>query len=673
MFIFTLTKIAICYKILISVIFERIVVTMGLTLTEKILKAHLVDGEFVKGQEIGIRIDQTLTQDATGTMAYLEYEAMGVPRVRTEKSVAYIDHNTLQSGFENADDHRFIGSVCKKHGIYFSRPGNGICHQVHLERFGIPGKTLIGSDSHTPTGGGIGMIAIGAGGLDVAVAMGGGAYYITYPKIVKVNLTGKLSPWVSAKDVILEVLRRMSVKGGVGKVIEYCGEGVKTLTVPERATITNMGAELGATTSIFPSDETTLAFLKAQDRADVWSELKADDDAVYDEQIDIDLSQLVPLAACPHSPDNVKSVNEIGKLKIDQVCIGSCTNSSYVDMMKVAHILKGKTVDPSVSLAIAPGSKQVLNMIAENGALADMIAAGARILESACGPCIGMGQSPNSKGVSLRTFNRNFEGRSGTKDGQIYLVSPEMAAVSALTGYLTDPRTLGDMPEFKLPEHFKINDNMVVPPADEADMDSVEVLRGPNIKPFPQTSPLDDSIDCQVSLKVGDNITTDHIMPAGSKILPYRSNIPHLSQFCFTVCDEDFPRRAKNMGKSIIVGGSNYGQGSSREHAALAPLYLGIKAVLVKSFARIHRANLINAGILPLTFVNEADYDKINQGDEIVLADVRADVEADMSKLTVVNKTTGVEIPVLCELTGRTKDIILAGGLLDYTREQLSK
>ena len=673
MFIFTLTKIAICYKILISVIFERIVVTMGLTLTEKILKAHLVDGEFVKGQEIGIRIDQTLTQDATGTMAYLEYEAMGVPRVRTEKSVAYIDHNTLQSGFENADDHRFIGSVCKKHGIYFSRRGNGICHQVHLERFGIPGKTLIGSDSHTPTGGGIGMIAIGAGGLDVAVAMGGGAYYITYPKIVKVNLTGKLSPWVSAKDVILEVLRRMSVKGGVGKVIEYCGEGVKTLTVPERATITNMGAELGATTSIFPSDETTLAFLKAQDRADVWSELKADDDAVYDEQIDIDLSQLIPLAACPHSPDNVKSVNEIGKLKIDQVCIGSCTNSSYVDMMKVAHILKGKTVDPSVSLAIAPGSKQVLNMIAENGALADMIAAGARILESACGPCIGMGQSPNSKGVSLRTFNRNFEGRSGTKDGQIYLVSPEMAAVSALTGYLTDPRTLGDMPEFKLPEHFKINDNMVVPPADEADMDSVEVLRGPNIKPFPQTSPLDDSIDCQVSLKVGDNITTDHIMPAGAKILPLRSNIPAISQHCFTVCDEDFPRRAKNMGKSIIVGGSNYGQGSSREHAALAPLYLGIKAVLVKSFARIHRANLINAGILPLTFVNEADYDKINQGDEIVLADVRADVEADMSKLTVVNKTTGVEIPVLCELTGRTKDIILAGGLLDYTREQLSK
>ena len=626
---------------------------MGLTLTEKILKAHLVDGEFVKGSEIGIRIDQTLTQDATGTMAYLEYEAMGVPRVKTEKSVAYIDHNTLQSGFENADDHRFIGSVCKKHGIYFSRPGNGICHQVHLERFGIPGKTLIGSDSHTPTGGGIGMIAIGAGGLDVAVAMGGGAY--------------------SAKDVILEVLRRISVKGGVGKVMEYCGEGVKTLSVPERATITNMGAELGATTSIFPSDEVTKAFLKAQDRGDVWTELKADDDAVYDEVIDIDLAALVPQAACPHSPDNVKNMEEIGKLKIDQVCIGSCTNSSYVDMMKVAYILKGKTVDPSVSLAIAPGSKQVLNMLASNGALATMIDAGARILESACGPCIGMGQAPNSAGVSLRTFNRNFLGRSGTKDGQIYLVSPETAAASALTGYLTDPRTLGEMPDIKVPDQFKINDNMVVPPASEEEMDSVEVLRGPNIKPYPETAPLVESIKCQVSLKVGDNITTDHIMPAGAKILPLRSNIPAISQHCFTVCDEDFPRRAKNMGKSIIVGGTNYGQGSSREHAALAPLYLGIKAVLVKSFARIHRANLINAGILPLTFVNEADYDKINQGDEITIENVRADIEAGKTQLTVTNKTTGAQIPVLCELTGRTKDIILAGGLLDYTREQLSK
>ncbi|SFC73282.1 aconitate hydratase [Ruminococcus albus] len=646
---------------------------MGLTLTEKILKAHLVDGEFVKGQEIGIRIDQTLTQDATGTMAYLEYEAMGVPRVKTEKSVAYIDHNTLQSGFENADDHRFIGSVCKKHGIYFSRPGNGICHQVHLERFGIPGKTLIGSDSHTPTGGGIGMIAIGAGGLDVAVAMGGGAYYITYPNIVKVNLTGKLSAWVSAKDVILEVLRRLSVKGGVGKVIEYCGEGVKTLSVPERATITNMGAELGATTSIFPSDEITLAFLKAQERAEVWTELKADDDAVYDEVIDIDLSKLTPMAACPHSPDNIKTAEELSGMKIDQVCIGSCTNSSYVDMMKVAHILKGKTVHPDVSLAIAPGSKQVLNMIAENGALADMIAAGARILESACGPCIGMGQAPNSKGISLRTFNRNFLGRSGTKDGQIYLVSPELAAASAVAGVLVDPRTLGDMPEIKVPEHFKIHDNMVVPPVAEADMDSVEVLRGPNIKPYPETAPLVESIGCQVSLKVGDNITTDHIMPAGAKILPLRSNIPAISQHCFTVCDEDFPRRAKNMEKSIIVGGSNYGQGSSREHAALAPLYLGIKAVLVKSFARIHRANLINAGILPLTFVNEADYDKIEQGDEIEIANVRADIEAGKTQLTVVNKSKNIEIPVLCELTGRTKDIILAGGLLDYTREQLSK
>ena len=640
-------------------------------MTEKILKAHVVDGEFKKGNEIGIRIDQTLTQDATGTMAYLEFEAIGVPRVKTEKSVAYIDHNTLQSGFENADDHRFIGSVAKKHGIYFSRPGNGICHQVHLERFGIPGKTLIGSDSHTPTGGGIGMIAIGAGGLDVAVAMGGGAYYITYPKIVKVNLTGKLSPWVAAKDVILEVLKRMSVKGGVGKVIEYCGEGVKTLTVPERATITNMGAELGATTSIFPSDETTLEFLKAQDRAEVWTELKADDDAVYDEEINIDLSAIVPMAACPHSPDNVKTVAEIGRLKVDQVCIGSCTNSSFMDMMKVAYILKGKTVDPSVSLAIAPGSKQVLNMIASNGALATMIDAGARILESACGPCIGMGQSPNSGGVSLRTFNRNFEGRSGTKDGQIYLVSPEMAAISALTGYLTDPRELGDMPKFEMPRQFTINDNMVEPPANEADMDSVEILRGPNIKPYPETAPLVDSIECKVSLKVGDNITTDHIMPAGAKILPLRSNIPAISQHCFTVCDEDFPRRAKNLGKSIIVGGQNYGQGSSREHAALAPLYLGIKAVVVKSFARIHRANLINAGILPLTFVNEADYDKINQGDEIALENVRADIEAGKSELTLIDKTTGANIPVLCELTGRTKDIILAGGLLDYTRESL--
>ncbi len=646
---------------------------MGLTLAEKIIKNHLVDGEFKKGSEIGIKIDQTLTQDATGTMAYLEFEAMGVPRVKTERSVAYIDHNTLQSGFENADDHRFIGSVAKKHGIYFSRPGNGICHQVHLERFGVPGKTLIGSDSHTPTGGGIGMIAIGAGGLDVAVAMGGGTYYITYPKIVKVNLTGKLSPWVAAKDVILEVLKIMSVKGGVGKIVEYCGEGVKTLSVPERATITNMGAELGATTSIFPSDEITKEFLKAQNREDVWVELSADADAEYDEIININLSDIVPMAACPHMPDNIKTVKEIGNLKVDQVCIGSCTNSSLADLLKVAHILKGKTVHPDVSLSIAPGSKQVFNMLAENGALSTLIAAGARILECACGPCIGMGQSPNSKGISLRTFNRNFEGRSGTKDGQIYLVSPELAAASAITGVLTDPRTIGDMPEFKMPEAFKINDNMIELPVDEADMDSVEVLRGPNIKPFPVTSPLENDIDAKCSLKVEDNITTDHIMPAGAKILPLRSNIPAISNYCFTVCDEQFPARAKEYGKSIIVGGANYGQGSSREHAALAPLYLGVKAVLVKSFARIHRANLVNAGIIPLTFKNENDYDNISLTDELEIKDIRKAIENSQTELVVLNKTNGKSIEVLCELSERAKDIILAGGLLNYTREQLAK
>lgn len=645
---------------------------MGLTLTEKILKAHVVDGEFVKGNEIGIKIDQTLTQDATGTMAYLEFEAMGIPRVQTERSVAYIDHNTLQSGFENADDHRFIGSVAKKHGIYFSRPGNGICHQVHLERYGIPGKTLIGSDSHTPTGGGIGMIAIGAGGLDVAVAMGGGAYYITYPKIVKVELVGNLSPWVAAKDVILEVLRRMSVKGGVGKVIEYCGEGVKTLSVPERATITNMGAELGATTSIFPSDDITKQFLKAQKREEVWTELKADDDAIYDEEIVINLSELEPMVACPHSPDNVKSVSELGKLKIDQVCIGSCTNSSLLDMSKVAYILKGKTVDPSVSLSIAPGSKQVLNMIAKNNMLSDMIDAGARILESACGPCIGMGQSPNSKGISLRTFNRNFEGRSGTKDGQIYLVSPEVAAASAITGYLTDPRELGIMPDFVLPDEFEINDNMVVAPASVEEMDSVEVLRGPNIKPFPVTTPLSDKIECECSLKVGDNITTDHIMPAGAKILPLRSNIPAISKHCFTVCDQEFPDRAEKLGQSIIVGGANYGQGSSREHAALAPLHLGVKAVIVKSFARIHRANLINAGILPLTFVNEADYDNISLGDKLSIDNIIDDIKNGRD-LTIKNMSNGKTFKVSCELSERAVDIVLSGGLLSYTKEKLSK
>ena len=640
---------------------------MGMTLTEKIIKAHIVDGEMVKGTEIGLRIDQTLTQDATGTMAYLQFEAMGVDRVKTERSVAYIDHNTLQSGFENADDHRFIGSIAKKHGIWFSRPGNGICHQVHLERFGKPGKTLIGSDSHTPTGGGIGMLAMGAGGLDVAVAMGGGAYYITMPKVVKINLTGKLSDWVSAKDVILEVLKRLSVKGGVGKVMEYCGDGVKNLSVPERATITNMGAELGATTSIFPSDETTLAFLKAQGREADYVELSADPDAVYDEEVNIDLSKLVPLAACPHSPDNVKSVEEIGAQKIDQVCIGSCTNSSLQDMLKVAHILKGKTVHPDVSLSIAPGSKQVFNMLAENGALSDMIAAGARILESACGPCIGMGQSPNSKGISLRTFNRNFEGRSGTKDGQIYLVSPETAAISAITGVFTDPRTIGEMPPYIMPEKFLINDNMVTPPASESEAPSVEVLRGPNIKPFPVNKPLADTIESGVTLKVGDNITTDHIMPAGAKILPLRSNIPAISEYCFTVCDETFPKRAKEAGTSIIVGGTNYGQGSSREHAALAPLYLGVKAIICKSFARIHRQNLINNGILPLEFANESDYDKIDQGDELVIANIREIIENN-GKIFVENKTKSFSFEVKCELSERGKGMILAGGLLNFTK-----
>lgn len=642
---------------------------MGLTLAQKLIKSHLVEGEMTVGTEIGLKIDQTLTQDATGTMAYLEFEAMGVDRVKTEKSVAYIDHNTLQTGFENADDHRYIQSVTKKHGIYFSRPGNGICHQVHLERFGIPGKTLIGSDSHTPTGGGICMLAMGAGGLDVAVAMGGGTYYIPMPKMTRINLTGYLKPWVSAKDVILEVLRIMSVKGGVGKIIEYGGEGVKTLSVPERATITNMGAELGATTSIFPSDEITLAFLKAQGREADWTEIQPDADAVYDEVIDIDLCSLAPMAACPHMPDRVKTTDEIGKIKVDQVAIGSCTNSSYVDMMKVAAILKGKTVDPSVSLCIAPGSKQVLNMLALNGALSDMINAGARILESACGPCIGMGQSPNSAGVSLRTFNRNFEGRSGTKDAGIYLVSPEVAATSALTGYLTDPRELGEAPEITMPEKFIVNDNMIEAPASPEEADSVEVLRGPNIKPFPKTEPLPEEITAKAVLKVGDNITTDHIMPAGAKILPYRSNIPHLSQYCFAVCDESFPERIKAEGKGIIIGGSNYGQGSSREHAALVPLYLGVKAVVTKSFARIHVANLVNAGILPFTFKNEEDYDKINQMDELALPNIKDCIENN-KPVILKNITSGEEYELdASHLSDRQRAMLVCGGLLDYTRE----
>ncbi len=639
---------------------------MGYTIAEKIIKSHLLSGEMIPGADIGLKIDQTLTQDATGTMAYLEFEAMGIPRVKTERSVAYIDHNTLQTGFENADDHRFIQSIAKKHGIYFSRPGNGICHQVHLERFSKPGKTLIGSDSHTPTCGGIGMLAIGAGGMDVAVAMGGGAYHINMPHMTRINLTGKLRPYVSAKDVILEVLRIMSVKGGVGKIIEYGGEGVKSLTVPERATITNMGAELGATTSIFPADEVTREFMKAQGREEDFTELYPDDDAHYDEVIDIDLSALNPAAAMPHSPDNVKSISEIGQIKVNQVLIGSCTNSSLTDMLKVAEILKGKTVHPDVSLGIAPGSKQVFNMMADCGALSTLIAAGARILECACGPCIGMGQSPNSGGISLRTFNRNFEGRSGTQDAGIYLVSPETAAASAISGVLTDPTTLGGDISITVPDKFTVNDNMIDLPASESEAASVEILRGPNIKPFPQGEPLGDETQGAVVLKTGDNITTDHIMPAGAKILPFRSNIPYLSKFCFGSVDPEFSDRCKQQGGGFIIGGVNYGQGSSREHAALVPLYLGVKAVIVKSFARIHKANLVNAGILPLTFANEADYDKISLGDDLTISNIENGIKN--GGIRLINKTTGEEIVVELELSDRQKDIVLAGGLLNYTK-----
>ena len=637
---------------------------MGLTLAQKIIKNHLVSGEMKVGEEIALRIDQTLTQDATGTMAYLEFEAIGIPRVRTKLSVAYIDHNTLQSGFENADDHRYIQSVAKKFGLRFSRPGNGICHQVHLERFGVPGMTLIGSDSHTPTAGGIGMLAFGAGGLDVAVAMGGGEYYITMPKMFKVNLTGKLQPWVSAKDVSLEILRILSVKGGVGAIIEWGGEGLKTLSVPERATITNMGTELGATTSIFPSDETTREFLKAQGREADYIPLASDPDAEYDRIIDINLSELKPLLACPHSPDNIKSAEELSGIKVDQVCIGSCTNSSLRDMLRVASMLKGKKIDDSVSLSVSPGSKQVLSMLADCGALSDILASGARVLECACGPCIGMGFSPNSAGVSLRTFNRNFEGRSGTKDAQVYLVSPEVAVASALTGYITDPRTLGEYCEVEMPEAFKIDDSAVVMPAGEEEAKSLEIMRGPNIKPFPTTSPLENNIEAKLTLKVGDNITTDHIMPAGAKILPYRSNIPFLSKFCFAVCDETFAERALANKSTIIVGGSNYGQGSSREHAALVPLYLGVKAVVAKSFARIHAANLVNAGILPLTFKNPDDYEKCTQGDTLSLENVFDGME----KGEIVLNVNGEKIPLTCSYTKRQIDILKAGGLLAYTK-----
>ena len=601
-------------------------------------------------------------------MAYLEFETMGIPRVRTERSVAYIDHNTLQSGFENADDHRYIQSVAKKHGIWFSRPGNGICHQVHLERFGKPGKTLIGSDSHTPTGGGIGMLAMGAGGLDVAVAMGGGAYYITMPKMMKVELTGRLRPFVTAKDVSLEILRQLSVKGGVGYIIEWGGEGIRSLTVPERATITNMGTELGATTSIFPSDEVTRAFLKAEGREEDYVPLSSDPDAVYDKVLHIDLSALEPLIACPHSPDKVVTVSSLKGTRVDQVCIGSCTNSSLQDMLKVAALLKGRTIAPSVSLSISPGSKQVLSMLADCGALTDILASGARVLECACGPCIGMGFSPNSGGVSLRTFNRNFEGRSGTADGQVYLVSPETAVAAAVSGEITDPRLLGEMPAIVFPEQFRIDDSAVLAPAPEAEADSVEVLRGPNIKEFPKCYPQEDSLTAPLVLKVGDNITTDHIMPAGAKILPYRSNIPHLSQFCFGVCDKTFPERAKAAGQSIVVGGSNYGQGSSREHAALVPLYLGVRAVIAKSFARIHAANLINAGIMPLTFADPADYDALNQGDTLSLADVYAGM--DSGTVTLTDETTGKTIALKADFTDRQKAILKAGGLLGYTKAQ---
>ncbi len=642
---------------------------MGLTISQKIIKDHLLSGEMKVGEEIALRIDQTLTQDSTGTMAYLQFEALGIDQVKTKLSVAYIDHNMLQSGFENADDHKYIQTVANKHGIRFSRPGNGVCHQVHIERFGVPGQTLLGSDSHTPTCGGIGMLAIGAGGLDVAVAMGGGPYYITMPKMVRVTLKNKLAPWTTAKDIILEVLRIMSVKGGVGKIVEYAGDGLASLTVPERATITNMGAELGATTSVFPSDEVTKAFLKAQGREEVWTELKADEDAVYDEEIEIDLSKLVPLVAKPHMPDQVVTVKEIEGLKVDQCCIGSCTNSSLYDMLKVAKILKGHTVHPDVSLVIAPGSKQVFNMLAEMGALADMIEAGARIIECGCGPCIGMGQSPKTNAVSLRTNNRNFYGRSGTKSASIYLVSPEVAAVAAITGVVTNPADFGEPPVVTMPDAFKVNDNMVIMPS--ATPEDVEVVRGPNIKPFPAHHKLADTVEGKTLIKVEDNITTDHIMPSNAKLLPFRSNIPYLADYCLTPCDEQFPARAKENNGGFIIGGQNYGQGSSREHAALAPLQLGVKGVIALSFARIHMANLINNGILPLTFKDAADYDKINMLDELVIENAREQVEAAASgkTVTITNKTQGYSFETELVISDRQKDMLLAGGLLNYTKE----
>ena len=638
---------------------------MGKTIAQKIIAAHLLSGDLTPGSEVALRIDQTLTQDATGTMAYLALEGMGISRVRTELSIAYVDHNTLQCGFENADDHQYLQTVAAKYGVRFSRPGNGICHQVHLERFGKPGKTLIGSDSHTPTAGGLGMLAFGAGGMDVAAAMGGGAYFITMPKMFRVNLTGELRPGVTAKDISLEILRILSVKGGVGAIIEWGGPGVANLSVPERATITNMGAELGATTSVFPADDVTKAFLTAQGRAEDFTPIFADADADYDRIIEIDLSALTPRIACPHSPDNVKSVAQLQEIKVDQVCIGSCTNSSLADLLKVAAILKGKHIAPHVSLSISPGSRQVLSMLARCGALEDILSSGARLLECACGPCIGMGFSPNSGGVSLRTFNRNFLGRSGTRDGQVYLVSPETAAASALRGYITDPTTLDVLPAIQMPNCFAIDDSGVLMPLDEEAAKSAKVLRGPNIKEFPVGKAMEDAISGKIVLKVGDNITTDHIMPAGAKILPYRSNIPFLSQFCFEVCDPDFSKRAKATQNGIILGGENYGQGSSREHAALVPMYLGVRCVIAKSFARIHVANLINAGILPLTLVNAGDYDVLEQGCDLSLGNIHKGMEE--GALTAV--AGGKTVALRCDLTERQSQILLAGGLLRYIGE----
>lgn len=639
---------------------------MGKTLVHKILEEHLVSGELIPNREIAIRIDQTLTQDATGTMAYLQFEAMDIPRVRTKLSVSYVDHNTLQIGFENADDHRYLQSVASKYGIYFSKAGNGICHQVHLERCGVPGETLLGSDSHTPTCGGLGMIAIGAGGLDVAVAMAGGPFYLVMPSVMGVRLKGRFRPWVSAKDVILEILRRLTVKGGVNRVLEYYGNGVMSLSVPDRATITNMGAELGATTSIFPSDEVTKRFLKAQKREKVWRPLSADEDAIYDESMEIDLDRLEPMIARPHSPDNVCTVKEVAGLKVDQVVIGSCTNSSFRDMMTVASILKGKSVHPEISLVIAPGSRQVLMMLAREGALADLIASGARVLEAVCGPCIGMGQAPPSGGVSLRTINRNFEGRSGTADAKVYLASPEAAAATAIAGIITDPRDLGTPVRIEEPAEFIVDNTMVLPPSDEPE--KIEVIRGPNIRPLPATEPLPDTLSGEVLIKVGDNISTDHILPAGAKILPLRSNIPAIAEYTFKGIDSEFARRAKGKGGGFILGGNNYGQGSSREHAALAPRYLGISIVVAKSFARIHRDNLVNFGILPLILVDEGDYEIIRQGDMIELKDIRRTLKKG-DPVSVKNITRNIQVKVFHNLTPRQIDIILAGGLLNHTRE----